>query len=309
MIKKHKIKKNFIERLNEIQNVKALDVPKKVVLVNKQFHDDLVNWLTTKKTKSPKNLNTDFLVDGDKIKSNLKRGVDYEIIGGNLWGDITKKFGTAQKVEAILIRNPKSGEDTVLITNVNCIQFNIYLPKKIRSTNLYSISKMPIEYYSHSDWLLEDVKNKICELYDIDKSMFSFTKHKTSNLNDRIDEKSKMIQVLNIYKNELDLRRNKLGQMQEKTSKKNGKSSDATNLESMKMHKNPSALASDIFKERNIVLKSPENSPKNNNKKVAKQVGSNSKQKTEKRDVLSYLYASSSDPSTSSESLTAEINI
>ena len=168
---------------------------------------------------------------------------------------------------------------------------------------------MPIEYYSHSDWLLEDVKNKICELYDIDKSMFSFTKHKTSNLNDRIDEKSKMIQVLNIYKNELDLRRNKLGQMQEKTSKKNGKSSDATNLESMKMHKNPSALASDIFKERNIVLKSPENSPKNNNKKVAKQVGSNSKQKTEKRDVLSYLYASSSDPSTSSESLTAEINI
>ena len=137
MFKKSKTKKSFTERLDDIKDIKAIDLPKKVVLLNKPFYDDFVNWLTNKKAKKPKNLSTDIFYTGDKIKPDLKRGIDYEIVGSNLWNDITKKFGTTHKIEAILIKNPKNGEDTILFFNQNCIQFNIYLPKKVPSTNSY----------------------------------------------------------------------------------------------------------------------------------------------------------------------------
>lgn len=294
MFKKSKIRKSFNERLSEIKDIKAIDMPQRVVLVNKPFYDDFLNWVTNKKYKKPKNLNTDPFFLGDKIKPDLKRGIDYEVVGINLWGDIVKKFGTAHKIEAVLVKNPQNGEDTVLIFNLNCIEFSIYLPKKVKSTNTYSVSKMPIEYYTNSDWILEDVKTKICEIYSIDKNSFSFTKHKATNVNDRIDEKSKMSQVSSDCKNELDLRQNKLKQTQEVTTKKFVKTSnaDSSNYQSLKMHKNPST-ASKFF------LDEKEKKITENQTKVTKPTIV---------DNAPDVYLSSSDPSSSSSSfITDEI--
>lgn len=220
--------RKFQQNINGIKDIKAADMPKKVVLVNKQFHEDFINWLSFKKLKAPDNLDTEKLFTEIQVKNDLKRGVDYEIISYHLWNDIIKQFGSQPKIEGILIKSPKNGEETILIPQKNCFTYSIYYPKKVPSTDFYTISMMPIQYYSHPDWLVEDVKKQICMNYGLDPSLFSFSIH---NKNGRINEKKRMGEIHGISKNDLDIRQNKLNCM--------NKDADQ-NFRSLKMHRNPS---------------------------------------------------------------------
>lgn len=271
-----RIKKAFKQRLNEIENIKATNMAKKVFLVDKPFYDDFIIWLKNRKTKRPKNLNIENLYSGDKVKPDLKRGVDYEIIDNNFWTDFKEIYDQAHKIEAILVKNPQNGEETVL---TNFLNFSIYIPRKVASTDKYSISNLPIEYYSHSKWILKDVKNNICEKYNLDKNSFSFTMHNPINMNDRIDETFQMGQVICFYKNELDLRQNKLAQSHENSMK------NLTAVKSVQMHKNPSA---------NVTLRTNKTVKSDKNKKVGSTATSLNKTKnTEQQKTAKTGYKSS----------------
>lgn len=232
--KKTHAKKKFNANIDQLVGIKATETPKRVVLVNKDFYNDFVNWLN-KKGKSPKNLNTTKLLIADKVKANLKRGTDFEIIDYNQWNDITNKFGQMQKIEAYLLKNPKNGEEALLFPNANCLQFSIYLPIRRPGTNSYSTSHSPIQYCTDLEWELEDVKRQICNNYNLDPNGFSFTKHIKINSIEKINESCKMNQISRVYGKELDLRQNKL-QMQQK----NEEDVDAA-PSSLKLHRNPSS--------------------------------------------------------------------
>ena len=228
---KGKARWKFQQSINGIKGFKASNAPKKVVLVNKQFHDDLIIWLSNLTAKPPTNLNTEIFFSENDIKSNLKRGVDYEIISYHLWNDIVTQFGSHPKIEGILIKDPKKGEETLLfLHHPSCLEFNIYLPKKVANTDSYSISLKPIQYYSHPNWVLDDVKKQICRNYNLNISQFSITQHSSkTNPILRINGNFTMKQVYSIYKNDLDLRQNKLIQ-----------TDIIPNRMSLRFHRNPS---------------------------------------------------------------------
>ncbi|KAK8857524.1 hypothetical protein M9Y10_015929 [Tritrichomonas musculus] len=208
MMKKSQVKKNFKQNLEQITDVKATYLPQKVALVNKDFYDEFIKWLS-KRGKSPKNLNTLKLLNNGKLKSNLKRGIDFEIINTNFWHDITEKFGSMHKIELILVKNPTNGQEIFIPPNGNYIKFNIYLPVRRAGTSSYSQSSMPIQYYSASDWLLKEVKNKICYSYNHESSNFSFARHLSTNPDEQISENFKMGVVAQSYSRDLDLKHTK----------------------------------------------------------------------------------------------------
>lgn len=261
--KKSLTKKILQENINQITGIRATTMPKRVALVNKQFHDNLLLWLNKKLSKAPKNLDTTIFFTSNHIRTDLKRGIDYEIIDTNIWNDLMKKFGPARKIEGILTKDPKTNKETILFFNSNCIQFSIYLPRRVGSTNSYSISMSPIEYYSHPDWLLEDVKKQICQNYQIDPTMFSFSRHESTNPNERINEKIKMGDLSRSYKNDFDLRQNKLNQSSELTS--NSKQIPL----SMKLHRNPTSSSREMMRSQGARKVSRPQTPIKKNSKIS----------------------------------------
>ena len=64
---KGKARWKFQQSINGIKGFKASNAPKKVVLVNKQFHDDLIIWLSNLTAKPPTNLNTEIFFSENDI--------------------------------------------------------------------------------------------------------------------------------------------------------------------------------------------------------------------------------------------------
>lgn len=211
--RKSSLKSNYKQKITDIADLKATDTPKKVVIVNKRWHNELVNWINNKGESRPSALNTKSLLSASRVKPNLKRGEHYEIIDSKLWNDLTRNFGTTTKIEAILTKNPKNGEETILF---DFLEFKVYLPRRRPSTisashlNSYSTSPSGMPYYCDPSWIIEDVKKQICESHRFEPSSFSFSPHASTNPNEHINESITMKDVSKRYKNEIDLKPNSI---------------------------------------------------------------------------------------------------
>lgn len=242
-IKPKKKSNNESIDIGPINNIKATDMPAKVVIISKKFYDDLINLDKKKEKKVIKDLQKSCHLTVNQISTKMKRGVDYEIIDDKLWSKITKKYGYFPKIGAYFIKNPNSGEEMLLFPYLESILFNFYLPIKRPFSDSYTLLPDPIEYCCQSEWMLEDIRRKICLYYNLNVDIFHFTCH---NIISPINENYKMSQVLMLYGKELDLRQDMLSSSIPLNPYNNEKK-----FSSMKMHRNPnkSSHASKEYKE------------------------------------------------------------
>lgn len=193
--RKTQFKAIFKKNIDFIIGLKATNLPRKVFIVPLQWHIDFISWINNTGAKMPQQPNTKTLLTANKVKPNLKRGVDYEILDLKIWNDTSRVFETNQKIDGILIKNPKSDEEVVLF---NSVEFNIFLTSK-RST---------FQYFSDSSWILSDVKQQICKAHKIEPNDFIFAKHSSTNPNDSIkNEQIQMKDVFRRYSKDLDLKK------------------------------------------------------------------------------------------------------
>lgn len=188
-------KASFKSKIDYICGLKATSIPRKVIVVTKKWYDEFILWLNNKGEKKPSELSTKSLIGTNKVKVGLKRGVEYEILDSRIWSDLTRNFGTTQKIEAILIQNPKQGDEEILF---QFLSVNIYLPKK-RSNPEY------IFYYSDPSWILGDVKKQVCQRYNYEPTNFQFTSHISTSQKSPIDEKLPIKTVINRFTDKIDL--------------------------------------------------------------------------------------------------------
>ncbi|OHT11306.1 hypothetical protein TRFO_19286 [Tritrichomonas foetus] len=192
------IRKELRGKIKSLCDIKPEARTKKVVLVDKKWHDKLIRWLSDSHEEQPGQIPFKSLYSAGKIKSEMKLGVDYEIVEGNVWNKLSQVFGPAnspQKIEGSLTTNPMNGEPIVLL---NPISFKIFTPRTGGSVGM-----TPISQDCDPNWTIADLKQQISRISNYDPSTFYLVQHfGTAKMQDAMTLKDAMKR----YKADLDIK-------------------------------------------------------------------------------------------------------
>lgn len=217
-------------------SLEAKLAPQKVIILEKKFYDQLMQWITNESAEKPQNSINNSLLSSIKSKKEIKKGVDYEILNSNIYLDLIKIFPKSQKIEGSLTINPITKAETVLF---NPISVNIQVPNAKRGSSR-SVNRQPKSYDLDPNWKLGDFKQALCEQHNLEPSECSFYSRQTYS-NDKLKDTMSIQDLQRRYRNGIELEL-KCDDTKTSTMKtiKTGTTTNTTNLVTRPKTRNPS---------------------------------------------------------------------
>jgi ubiquitin C-terminal hydrolase len=122
------------------------------MLVEKQWHKRLMDWLKRQYFPPPGPIATSDLFTDGEVDTTIIYGLDYEIVHHSIWGTLISIFGEARAIVRHYVLNPSTNKPVVLLKAVH----------------------IPLDLAGHvirksvaGNWLVKDVKRQLCEILQL----------------------------------------------------------------------------------------------------------------------------------------------
>ena len=149
-------KQKFVREKEKFVRPKATDKVSKVIIVDKTFLNALNSWINSTNSKKPAYDEKTFYSNLSG-KINPKIGVDFEVITPDAYSLLKDEFKLNSGQQKYFIRNPATGEDSVLFDACK-ITINVQGNSKVK--------------FCSKDWRILDVKNQFCRANNLNADDF-----------------------------------------------------------------------------------------------------------------------------------------
>jgi ubiquitin C-terminal hydrolase len=169
----------LVNNLSKLENIPATNRACRVVLVEKQWHKRLIDWLKKQYHPPPGPTATSALFINDEVDTSIIHGLDYEIVHHSIWDTLVGIFGDARAIVRHYVLNPSTNKPMVLLQALHLpVEVDGYVMRKSVAGN----------------WLVKDVKRQLCEILQLSADAYSFCTNST-----KLPESQSVSQVLAQY--------------------------------------------------------------------------------------------------------------
>lgn len=175
-------RKFLLEHKDELMDFQPTKKAVKAIIIEKEWHQSLCNWLKSRRSGVPPPITIDSLMDGDDLSDDIVLKTDCEAIPYGLGKDLYRIFDGDEPIVRYVMLDPLTDRPIILSSRV------------IIHLNMENGNTMKI--VTHPDWRVSTFKKQLCMQLDLSPDKYVFYKPESSS---KIRETSSVRHVLKSY--------------------------------------------------------------------------------------------------------------